>query len=136
MAKELSGSCDCEAIQYELTAPAKLVVNCHCNGCRKRNGSSYSTYCVVSQSDLKVVRGQEFLTTYENSEGGKKLFCSKCGSPLYKINPRYPGMLMVLYGSLSDSTNLTPSVNVYSENKLPWVESISSIKSFDKAIVR
>ncbi len=45
-------------------------------------------------------------------------------------------MLMVLYGSLSDSTNLTPSVNVYSENKLPWVESISSIKSFDKAIVR
>ena len=136
MPKEFSGGCDCGAIQYELTGPAKLVVNCHCSGCRKRNGSPYSTYCVVSQSDLRIVLGLENLTTYENNEGGRKLFCSKCGSPLYKINPRYPGMLMVLYGSLSDSTNLTPSVNVYSEDKLPWVESISSIKSFEKAIAR
>ena len=136
MPKEFSGGCDCGAIQYELTGPAKLVVNCHCSGCRKRNGSPYSTYCVVSQSDLRIVLGLENLTMYENNEGGRKLFCSKCGSPLYKINPRYPGMLMVLYGSLSDSTNLTPSVNVYSEDKLPWVESISSIKSFEKAIAR
>ena len=136
MAKELSGSCDCGAIQYEVTSPAKLVVNCHCNGCRKRNGSSYSTYCVVSQSDLKIVRGQENLTMYENSEGGKKLFCSRCGSPLYKVNPRYPGMLMVIYGSLSDTTNLAPSVNVYSEDKLPWVENISSLKNFEKSISR
>lgn len=136
MAKERSGSCDCGAVQYELTAPVKLVVNCHCNCCRKRNGSSYSTYCVVSQGDLRIVRGHEFLKTYEISEGGKKLFCFTCGSALYKINPRYPGMLMVLYGSLSNNTNLTPSVNVYIESKLPWVESISSIKSFEKAIAR
>jgi hypothetical protein len=73
---------------------------------------------------------------YENSEGGKKLFCSRCGSPLYKVNPRYPGMLMVIYGSLSDTTNLAPSVNVYSEDKLPWIENISSLKNFEKSISR
>jgi len=136
MDNELSGACDCGAINYKLIGSVKVVVNCHCSGCRKRNGTPYSTYCVVSQSDLKIVQGQEKLATYENNEGGKKCFCSKCGSPLYKINPRYPGMLMVLFGSLSDTSNLTPSFNVYSESKLPWVDSVSSIKSFEKAIER
>ena len=101
-----------------------------------RNGSSCSTYCVVSRSDLRIVRGPELLTAYEVNEGGKKLFCSSSSSALYNITRRYPGMLMVLYGSLSNNTNQTPSVNVYSGSKLPWVESISSIRSFEKAMVR
>ncbi len=136
MTKELSGVCDCEAIHYKITGPVKLVVNCHCNSCRKRNGAPYSTYCVVSQGDLKIVQGQEKLATYENSQGGKKLFCSNCGSPLYNLNPRYAGLSLVLYGSLLDNSGLSPSFNVYCESKLPWVESISSIKSFEKAVER
>ena len=136
MTQELSGACDCGAVHYKITGPVKLVVNCHCHACRKRSGASYSTYCVVSQDDLYIFQGQESVARYEVSESGEKHFCSNCGSPLYNINKRYPGLYMVHYGSLSENTGLTPAFNLYCESKLPWVDNISSIKSFEKAIER
>ncbi len=136
MTKELLGACDCGAVHYKITGPVKLVVNCHCNSCRKRNGASYSTYCVVSQEDLDVVQGHESVETYEVEEIGKKQFCLKCGSPLYTINKRYPGLYMVHYGSLLEHGDLIPAFNIYCESKLPWVDAISRLKSFEKAIER
>ena len=136
MTRELFGTCDCGAVHYRITGPVRLVANCHCNSCRRRNGAPYSTYCVVSQADLQIVQGQDQLATYENPRGGKKQFCSRCGSPLYNLNPRYAGLAMVLYGSLADQSGLAPSVNVYCESKLPWVECIASLRNFEKEIER
>lgn len=136
MSQELTGTCDCGAIHYSITGPVRLIVNCHCHSCRKRNGSPYSTYCVVAQNDFNIQQGQDSLATYQNTEGGKKHFCRQCGSPLYNINPRYPGLSMVLLGSISDSTNLKPAFNVYCESKLPWVELDPAMKSFTQAIER
>ena len=135
MNKELLGACDCGAVRYRITGPVRLIVNCHCNSCRTRNGAPYSTYCVVAQSDLDIVQGRDKLATYEK-QGGKKVFCSVCGSPLYNLNPLYAGLFMVMYGSLSDNATLMPMFNVFCESKLPWVENIASIKSFEKAIER
>ena len=102
MSKELSGGCDCGAIHYRLKGFVRLIVNCHCNACRKRNGSAYSTYCMVAHENFSIDRGQEYLSVYENEKSGKKHFCSKCGSPLYNFNPRFEGRFMVVYGSLAE----------------------------------
>lgn len=136
MTTELSGACDCGAVRYKITGAVRLVVNCHCNSCRRRNGAAYSTYCVVSQGDLAVVQGRESVAIYDVAERGKKRFCAKCGSPLYTENSHYPGLYMVHYGSLTDNSGLVPAFNVYCESKLPWVDAISGIKSFEKAIER
>lgn len=136
MTTELSGACDCGAVRYRIAGPLKMIVNCHCNSCRKRNGASYSTYCVVSQEDLRISQGQVIVANYEDAETGKKRFCSKCGSPIYNVNKKYPGLLMVHYGSLSKHADLAPTFNIYCESKLPWVDTISAIKSFANAIER
>ena len=134
MSAELHGACYCGAVQYRITEEVRLVLNCHCNSCRKRNGASFSTYCVVSQNGLKLLQGQETLSAYEVPEKGTTLFCSKCGSPLYNINSQYPGLYMIHFGSLSEHMALTPRFNIFCENKLPWVDAIASIKSFEKAM--
>lgn len=136
MSKELLGNCDCGAIHYKIMGNARLAVNCHCNACRKRNGSAYSTYCMVNQENFSIERGQDYLSVYENESGGKKHFCSKCGSPLYNFNPRFEGRLMVVYGSLAEHKSLAPTFNVFCESQLPWVGNITSIKSFEKSIER
>lgn len=136
MTAELSGACGCGTVRYKITGPIRVVVNCHCNSCRKNNGTPYSTYCVVAQEDLNIVDGQKSVTTYAPSSGGKKRVCSKCGSPLYNAHDRYPGMYMIYYGSLSENANIIPNFNIYCENKLPWVENISAIKSFEQSIER
>lgn len=136
MSKELSGGCDCGAIHYTLKGPVRLVVNCHCNACRKRNGSAYSTYCMVAQENLRIEQGQEHLWVYANNQGGIKHFCAQCGSPLYNINPRFAGRLMVVYGSIAEHRELSPGFNVFCESQLPWVEGIAAIKSFEQSMTR
>jgi hypothetical protein len=90
----------------------------------------------VSQDDLKLSQGQESVVTYEESASGKKLFCLKCGSPIYNVNKKYPGLLMVHYGSLSKHSDMVPTFNIYCESKLSWVDTVSNIKSFAKSIER
>ncbi|MHB8742165.1 MAG: GFA family protein [Sulfuricaulis sp.] len=136
MSQELSGACACGAVRYAITGPVKSVVNCHCQACRQRGGAAYSTYCVVPQDALKIIQGAENLSTYETTTPARKHFCARCGSPIYNFNGRYPGVYLVYYGSLSENANLVPAANIYCESKLPWVESISSIKSFANAIQR
>lgn len=136
MTEKLSGACHCGAVRYDISGPVRAVVNCHCDSCRKRSGAPYSTYCVVAQEDLEIVQGQESLATYRVAEGSEKRFCAKCGSPLYNMNKRYPGVYVVYYGTLSEPSGLVPAVNVYCESKLPWVDTISGLRSFEKAVER
>ena len=58
MTQELIGACGCGKVQYKIAGPVRVVVNCHCHSCRKRNASPYSTYCVVSQTDVKISQGE------------------------------------------------------------------------------
>ncbi|HQS57089.1 MAG: hypothetical protein B7Y56_01030 [Gallionellales bacterium 35-53-114] len=133
---ELTGACGCGTVNYKITGPLKAVVNCHCNMCRKNNGASFSTYCVVAQSDLNIAKGRENIATYEASGGVQKRGCSKCGSPLYQSHHHYPDMFMIHHGSLSESSTVSPSFNVFCENKLPWVDKLFEIKNFSQAAAR
>jgi len=132
----IKGSCHCGAVEFELKGNPKLVVNCHCNDCKKRNGSAYSTYMAVQESDLSVVKGKNTLQGYSVKNVGIKQFCSQCGSPIYNENYRYPGLYMLFYGAFNESSNFSPDFNVYCESKYNWVESIHDITSFQGPIER
>ena len=136
MTEQLTGGCHCGSVRYRLNGPVKMAVNCHCNDCRKRNGAAYSTYCVVAQDDLEIRQGREGIATYDVDGRGQKHFCSKCGSPLYNAIRRYPGVYMLFHGSLAPTAGPDPVVNVYCESKLPWVDGIAAIKSFEQSSVR
>ena len=134
MTTDSTGGCGCGKVRYNITGPVRVTVNCHCDSCRKFNGTPYSTYCVVTQNILDIVEGQDQISTYSAWDGGKKHVCSACGSPLYNAHKRYPGVYMVYYGSLSQNNGINPQFNIYCEDKLPWVDSISTIKSFQQSI--
>ncbi|HXH72165.1 MAG TPA: GFA family protein [Mariprofundaceae bacterium] len=136
MSGKLSGTCDCGAVRYEIEGPVKLVVNCHCHACRKRNGASFSTYCVVPQTSLTVMQGQERIGIYDSETIGRKHFCSQCGTPLYNLNNRYPDFYMVHYGTVSEHAGLAPRYNIYCESKLPWVDGVEKLRSFAQAMER
>ena len=136
MTNELSGECACGEVSYKIFGEIKAVVNCHCDSCRKYNGTAYTTYCVVKQSDLIVHMGLDKISTYDFGSGHKHV-CSKCGSPLYNAHEmKYPGMYMLYYGSISQNYKKAPNFNIYCENKLPWVDDLSQIKSFQQGVQR
>ncbi len=136
MESKIKGSCHCGSVQFELKNDQKLVVNCHCDECKKRNGSAFSTYIAVSENDLNLTEGEHSLIQYEVENEGIKYFCSECGSPIYNKNYRFPGLYMVFYGAFSQAVNFKPSFNVFCENKQNWVDTIKNITSFQGAIER
>jgi hypothetical protein len=129
---KLTGSCNCGAIKYKVVGDVKSIVNCHCNLCRKMNGSAFSTYVAVTDDDFKLLSGD--LLTHKVSEHAEKSFCGKCGTPILNSNPRYAGLKILHLGSLDDSLNLEPKVNIYCESRLGWLNNLPDITSLEQGL--
>jgi len=132
MSQEYTGGCDCGAVTYRITGPVRMAVNCHCSACRRRNGAAFSTYCVAPEEAFEIVRGEESLTSYAASEVGSKHFCSQCGTPVFNVNARYPGVCMVHYGTLAEHGQVGPRFNIFCESKLEWVDGVSALRSYQR----
>jgi len=136
MESEIQGSCHCGDVSFKVTGKPRIILNCHCDDCKKRNGGAFSKYLVVNESDLHVSKGNKSLASYSAEGKGEKYFCSNCGSPIYNKNARYPGIFMVFYGSINDQKQITPMFNVYCESMSGWVSALGKLKSFERGIER
>ena len=116
----LAGGCSCGSIRYHANADLRRVVNCHCNMCRKMNGSAFSSYAVVPRK-LLMLSGEDNLAAYQVTAAARRHFCKKCGTPLFNTNEKFPGACMIYVGTLDDGASHRPTINVYSESMLGWV---------------
>ena len=51
------GSCRCEQVQFEVTAPPLMTMACHCRGCQKMTGSAFSLSAAIPTEGFRVTRG-------------------------------------------------------------------------------
>lgn len=130
----LTGTCHCGTIKFKLSKKPKLIINCHCDACKKRNGSAFSTYLAIAEQKFHLTEGEEILGAYEAENDGIKYFCRNCGSPLFNKNYRLPGLYLVFYGACTEPQHFTPSYNVFCESKHDWVDNIDTLKSFATTI--
>ena len=77
---KLAGGCLCGAVRYQ-TSQVLQVLECNCSMCRKASGSTSVTWASTSKRHLTLTT-EDCYTTYQSSEGGRRGFCSKCGSTL------------------------------------------------------
>jgi hypothetical protein len=132
MTTEITGSCFCKAVQYQITSAIPLAVNCHCNSCKKAGGGAFSSLAVVREKRLEITVEQDALTTYSLGERVTKHFCSHCGTPIFNRNSRFPGRCMVALGSLDNPNAVVPSVNVHCETRLAWVVLDDKMQNFEQ----
>ena len=132
MTTAITGSCFCKTVQYRIKSAISMAVNCHCNNCKKISGGAFASLAVVKEKHLEITFGEESLATYQLSENLKKHFCSRCGTPIFNRNSRYPGRCMVALGSFDNPAIVTPSVNVHCENRLAWVSLDETLQNFEQ----
>ena len=85
------GSCHCQAVTFEVEAPAELEVErCNCSICRMTG----FLHLIVPLSKFKLISGEETLTTYTFNTGvAKHTFCAICGiKPFYTPRSNPDGM--------------------------------------------
>ncbi|CAG8900575.1 unnamed protein product [Penicillium egyptiacum] len=91
----------------------------------------FATNCVVADTHLKHLRGQETLTSFTRSKtitsgkGMTNCFCSTCGSLIYRISALFPRHSILRTRIVDDftlhETKLKPWVELYTKDRVGWL---------------
>jgi len=118
----LKGSCLCGAICYEISAPLKGVLNCHCSMCRKAHGAAFRTRASVRAKDFHFLSGEDLLTYFESSPGERRSFCKKCGSNIITRFDNNPDVYGFALGTLDSDPQIKVERHIFTAYKAPWYE--------------
>lgn len=120
-----TGRCLCGDITYEIEGETMAVAVCHCDHCQRQSGGAFSTNVVVAPDQL-TISGD--IATYEDKgREGKEVsvlrrFCGSCGSPIVSVLVGRPEIVAVKAGTLDDRSDVQPNVQVWCDDKQPWVD--------------
>lgn len=129
----LEGSCLCGAVRYRAAGPLLAMARCHCRECRKASGAEFATNGSVASASFEVVQGTDMLVEYESSPGNYRVFCGKCGSPLFKRKLADPDHVRLRLGALDTEIAERPLLHVYVGEKPAWSEITDALPQFDTA---
>ncbi len=116
----LKGSCHCGHVKFESTGDILRFVYCHCDDCRKINGTAFSAALVVPSSGFRVTAGNGFMTAYESSPGKHRCFCGRCGSPIVSRMEAKPDIVIIRAGTLDDNPDIRANMHIWVKAKAPW----------------
>lgn len=120
-----TGRCLCGEITYEIEGDIRVVAVCHCDHCQRQSGGAFSTNAIVHPDQL-TISGD--ITTFEDrGRTGDDVyvlrkFCGSCGSPIVSYLTGRPEMAAVKVGTLDDRSDVQPAVQVWCDEKQPWVD--------------
>ncbi len=74
-----TGKCFCGAVRYTAKLENRNVSACHCGMCRQWSaGPMFAIF-----SSTMDIADKSSLGVYRSSEWAERVFCKKCGTPLY-----------------------------------------------------
>ena len=115
-----AGGCLCGAIRYEVDGELAPIQVCHCEDCRKAQGSAFAANVPVPTERFRLTTGEARLRAFESSPGKERLFCSACGSPLFSRLASLPGMVRIRAGTLDRGAPVELGFHFFTESKAPW----------------
>lgn len=132
MSGNLSGRCLCGACSFRSVGEAQFAGHCHCVDCRKASGAGHCTHVVVSGEGFES-EGPVRLYDKPADSGSMvtRAFCEVCGSPLYSMNNRMPGMVFLRAGALDDPDAVSPQMTVYARRAPAWDRAGEGLPRFD-----
>lgn len=131
----MTGRCLCGQVSFELTGDPIATAVCHCDHCQRQSGGAFSVNVVAHESQLSV-HGD--LSTFEDrGEHGDAVyvlrrFCGSCGSPIVSVLTGTDGVIAVKAGALDDKSSVQPTVQVWCEQRQPWVDLPGMAVSLDR----
>lgn len=134
---KIEGGCLCGKVRYSADAEPAFVGVCHCKNCQKGIGAAFATVVALPQPALNV---QGDLKSFsDRGDSGQTLyrrFCPECGSSVMDEAEAMPGMVMILTGTLDDSSWVKPQMEIFCDSAQPWVKLEGEYRRFPKMPTR
>lgn len=72
--------CHCGGVEAVAEFPSRFCAHCYCWSCRTSHAAGVVTWIGFERSQVRIVRGEDLLQSYESSPGTVRRFCSVCGT--------------------------------------------------------
>ena len=118
----LQGSCLCGAVRFEVTEPFDRLGMCHCASCKKISGGAGTVSGRVRTEAIRILEGEDLLTTYQPDEGSAKTFCSRCGTNLFGGGWPESPMTPVRLPTLDEPYDGRIEAHLFVRSLAPWEE--------------
>jgi hypothetical protein len=116
----LTGGCGCGAVRFEISAPLLGAAYCHCTRCQRRTGGGSSVSALTAPGSFRLTAGAQEVGTWAPEGGFEKMFCRRCGSALFGVNPDDRESVIVRLGSIDGDPGVRPQARQYVANAAPW----------------
>jgi hypothetical protein len=110
----------CGGVSYEIKGSIHHARYCHCTNCRKFSGTAYAAWGLVRTADLCLAPIESGITQYD-SGGGLRVFCTRCGSPLWYEPKNLPDYRGIPLGVIDDGDVPAPTMHVWTKSKAAWI---------------
>ena len=114
------GSCLCGGVSFQIDAELEPIQICHCSQCRKAQGGAFGSNTPVQTVHFTLNSGAELLTEYESSPGKRRVFCRRCGSPIYSSRDTLAGVIRIRAGLLDEPLKVKQAYHAYTASKCSW----------------
>ena len=86
---QLSGSCLCGSVTYEISGESMHFYHCHCRRCRKATGTGHASNIIMRPDAVAWTTGEHLLSYYKVPDAKRfaTTFCKTCGSLMPRIAP-------------------------------------------------
>jgi len=128
----IPGQCLCGGFRFTVTGPLENVRLCHCDLCRRANGSAYSANCKVPVERFAVVHDAGTLRHFESTPGARRYFCGTCGSPVFARLDRNPEHIRIRLGSLDREAAAEIVAHVWVGSKARWDRIADDLPKFEQ----
>lgn len=115
-----TGSCLCGAVRFEIDGDLAPIQLCHCETCRRAQGSAFGANIPVETAKLRFLAGEDSLTAYESSPGKQRVFCRACGSPVLSRLAAVPERVRIRAGLLDAPVGAPLESHAYAASKADW----------------
>ena len=131
MEKLMIGGCLCASVRYEARPKPSTAYYCHCRDCQIGSGSAFHVAVLADQSSFRLLSGE--IATYSKvADSGNKIdrvFCPKCGTPVYWTGEGFPDLVVLTISSLDDADVISPSRELWTDSSVSWCRIQEGIES-------
>ena len=120
----------CQGIRYEIDAELGEILYCHCQRCRKANGTAFATNAPVPVEKFTWLQGEHLLKKYPSSETTQRCFCGVCGSPIISIKTDTPDFYRLRIGTLDTPIQARPSRHIFVASQAEWDNICDSLPQY------
>jgi len=123
MNEHFEASCLCGGIQLRYSGKLGPSNYCHCDDCRRANGSAFNIGVRVERKHLELTATTELRSYKSVNDRGREIercFCGNCGSPIFTLHPDKPEFAWVKAGIIRRPEIVEPTFEIWVMDKVKW----------------